>query len=240
MVLPDPVLVLAVHGIRGQAGAATLHGSQLLATGQALELRIACHKGVPDLQTVLRDLAGRDVVLAPMLMADGFTCKRIRERAERARPALRSLILLPPIGLHPALPELALAVALSACKARRWRPAGTGLLLAAHGTRRDPASGDGAARLAEHIRRRARFAEVGVGFLDQAPAIDTAAAGMAADRIVTIGLFMDAGEHGADDVPALLAKVDRATAYTGPIGLDPGMTALLLGTLQPRVLTPID
>ena len=45
-----------------------------------------------------------------------------------------------------------------------------------------------------------------------------------AERCVAIGLFVDAGEHGEEDVPALLG--DRA-AYAGPMGPDPLVTDLI-------------
>ena len=47
-----------------------------------------------------------------------------------------------------------------------------------------------------------------------------------------VGLFIDRGEHGEEDIPDILEKTDPEATYTGPIGTDPHVTALLLEQIE--------
>jgi sirohydrochlorin ferrochelatase len=49
---------------------------------------------------------------------------------------------------------------------------------------------------------------------------------------VVVGLFVDAGEHGEEDIPGLLAPASVRAAYAGPIGPDPLITELILDQAQ--------
>ena len=47
-------------------------------------------------------------------------------------------------------------------------------------------------------------------------------------QCVVVGLFVDAGEHGEEDIPALLAPAGERAVYAARIGPDPLVTELLL------------
>jgi sirohydrochlorin ferrochelatase len=51
---------------------------------------------------------------------------------------------------------------------------------------------------------------------------------LGARHCVAVGLFVDAGEHGEEDIPALLAPAGERAVYAGPIGPDPLITELIL------------
>jgi sirohydrochlorin ferrochelatase len=72
------------------------------------------------------------------------------------------------------------------------------------------------------------FAEVAVGFLDEHPGVREALDALGAAHCVAVGLFVDAGEHGEEDIPALLAPAGARAVYTGPIGSDPAIAELIL------------
>lgn len=225
-------LVIAVHGIRGQAGGAVDHAERIAAHGRFGDVRVACLKGTPELAEVVADLAGRDVILAPLLMADGYTLKAMRRRLAALEPLLRSLFVTAPLGLHPDLADVVIETATEACRARGWPRADTELLIAAHGTRRDPNSGKSAFDHVRTIRDRSIFAAVRTGFLDQDPTLGDVIAASRARHHVALGLFIDRGEHGEEDIPAILDKVDPAAVYTGPIGVDPRVADLLLAQVD--------
>ncbi|MDH3659151.1 MAG: hypothetical protein OEU92_03820 [Alphaproteobacteria bacterium] len=227
--------MIAVHGIRGQAGCAVDHAKRIAGNGRFGDVRVACLKGTPSLSEVFADLAGRDIVLAPLLMADGYTLKAMRRQLDPITPTLRSLTIAPPLGVHPGLAELIVETATDICRTRGWPPARTDLVIAAHGTRRDPNSGKSAFDHVETIRARRIFAAVRTGFLDQAPMLAEITAASRACQVV-VGLFIDRGEHGEEDIPAILGEVDPAAVYTGPIGADPRITDLLLDQID-SVLT---
>jgi len=69
---------------------------------------------------------------------------------------------------------------------------------------------------------------VASAFLDEPPHVAEALAAVRARQSVAVGLFMDAGEHGEEDIPALLAPAGGRAAYAGPIGIDPLVTELIL------------
>ena len=231
-------LVVAVHGIRGQAGAAVEHAERIASKGLFGDVRVACLKGTPELGVVIADLAGRDVTLAPLLMAEGYTLKAMKSRLDPIIPLLRSLTIAAPLGVHQGLAEEIIKTAMKACQERSWSPAQTDLLIAAHGTRRDPNSGRSAFDHVETIRAQKVFAAVGTGFLDQDPTLEDVIIASCARHHVVIGLFIDRGEHGEEDIPAILDEADPDAAYTGPIGVDSRVTDLLLSQID-DVLTKL-
>ena len=225
-------LVIAVHGIRGQAGCAIEHAKRIADSGRFSNVRVACRKGTPSLPEVIADLAGQDVTVAPLLMADGYTLKAMRRKLDPIAPALKSLTVAPPFGVHPKLADLIIDKAKNACREKGWSPGRTDLLIAAHGTRRDPNSGKSAFDHVETIRARNIFAAVRTGFLDQDPTLKDVIAERRAYHHVVVGLFIDRGEHGEEDIPEILSETDPEAVYTGPIGADPKVAGLLLDQIE--------
>ena len=232
-------LVIAVHGIRGNVGGAVEHAERIAGNGRFVDVRVACLKGTPELGDVVADLAGRDVILAPLLMADGYTLKAMQRRLEPIIPTLRTFRSAAPLGVHPGLANKIVETAKKVCREKGWPLAETDLLIAAHGTRRDPDSGKSAFDHVETIREKNIFAAVRTGFLDQSPTLKNVIAASRACHVV-VGLFIDRGEHGEEDIPAILEDADPQAIYTGPIGIDPGITDLLLAQIDAaRALTPV-
>ena len=225
-------LVIAVHGIRGQAGCAVELAARIADSGRFSAVRVACLKGRPELGNVVADLAGQDVIVAPLLMADGYTLKAMRRKFDPIAPALKSLTVAPPLGIHPELADLIVDKAKNACRKKGWRHDQTDFLIAAHGTRRDPNSGKSAFDHVETIRAQNTFATVRTGFLDQDPTLKDVIAERRAYHHVVVGLFIDRGEHGEEDIPGILSEADPEAVYTGPIGADPGIAGLLLDQIE--------
>ena len=230
-------LVIAVHGIRGQAGGAVEHAKRIAESGRFADIRVGCLKGTPSLPDVVADLAGRDVILAPLLMADGYTLKAMRRKLDPIAPTLRSLAVAPPLGLNPKLAGLIIGAAENACRQKGWPLDQTDLLIAAHGTRRNPTSGKSAFDHVETIRAARTFAAVRTGFLDQDPSLAEVATARRACHHVVVGLFIDRGEHGEEDIPQILNETDPEAVYTGPIGADPQITDLLIAQVSMTVKT---
>jgi sirohydrochlorin ferrochelatase len=63
--------------------------------------------------------------------------------------------------------------------------------------------------------------------------------GLSAARCVAVGLFVDAGEHGQQDIPALLAPARERAAYAGPIGPDPLIAELILDQVDAALAASI-
>jgi uroporphyrin-III C-methyltransferase len=110
-------------------------------------------------------------------------------------------------------------------------PSGRALVIAAHGSRRDPAANGLVRRVAESIRSRRLFDEVAVAFHQGEPGFDTVLEELAADE-VTVVPFMTSGGHYSDVV--LPAALERSRRYaevrlriTPPVGGHPGVAPLV-------------
>jgi sirohydrochlorin ferrochelatase len=223
-------LLLVTHGIEGRPGVAAVHAEALRAQGQG-DVRVACIKGEPGLDQVLND-ASTPITVVPLLMADGFIMRLLRDRlARRPGVALRR-----PVGTDPRLAALVRRKALAACAEQGWRPEATILLLIGHGTPQHPGSEAATRQHAAALSATTSFAEVRTAYLDQSSFLaDTAAA---LDRpCVAVGLFVDDGPHGRDDVLEGLAAATVPTTYSGAIGTDPAILGLIASACrrQPRL-----
>jgi sirohydrochlorin cobaltochelatase len=144
-----------------------------------------------------------------------------------------------PIGVHPRLADMVATRAQALCATKGWRPGDTALLIVGHGTERHPDSGTTARWHAAQIAARGIFVEVATGFLDERPRVSQALDALRASQCVVVGLFVDAGVHGEEDIPALLAPAGERAVYAGPIGPDPLVTELLLDQAHATLETSI-
>jgi sirohydrochlorin cobaltochelatase len=226
--LGDAALVLCAHGIRGGVGGAAEHAGRIAARNLFAEVHACALKGAPGLRDIVAAVHAPELVFAPLLMAEGYTLQAMLRKLERALERPRRVTVCRPIGVHPRLAEMIATRARALCAAKSRRPGETALLIVGHGTERHPDSGATARRHAAQIAARGIFAEVATGFLDEPPHVPEALRGLSAPHCVAVGLFVDAGEHGEEDIPALLAPEGERAIYAGPIGPDPLVTELIL------------
>jgi sirohydrochlorin ferrochelatase len=226
-------LLLVSHGIDGRPGVVTAHAAAIRAAGLFPDVRIACVRCSP---TLAEGLAGapRPVTAVPLLMADGFIMQLLRDRLA----GTSGVELRRPVGTDPRVADLIEAAAAAACVARGWEPVASTLLLVAHGTDRHPNSAAAARWHARNVAARTGFAEVRTAFLDQASFLADTARQLARRPCVAVGLFVDDGPHGRDDVLAGLAEAGVPVAYTGAIGGDPAFVDLILAEARRRERVP--
>jgi sirohydrochlorin cobaltochelatase len=232
-------LVLGAHGIRGGVGAAAEHAERIAARGLFAEVHACALKGEPGLVETVRAVNTSEIVFAPLLMAEGYTLRAMRRRLDREMPRAAHLTLCRPVGVHPGLGEMIRTKALALCVAKSWHPAETALLVVGHGTERHPDSGTTARWHAAQIAAQGTFAQVTVAFLDELPRVPAALDSLTSARCVAVGLFIDAGEHGEEDIPALLAPAGDRAVYAGPLGPDPLVTGLILDQVHAALGTSI-
>ncbi|MEM9684456.1 MAG: CbiX/SirB N-terminal domain-containing protein [Pseudomonadota bacterium] len=218
-----PTLILCAHG-RGVAAdrrhVPELLAEELRADGLFADVRTAYLKGRPDLATALAQPASAEIVLVPLLMADGYTNKVILPAALETVGA-GQVTVARPVGESPALVPMIHGDAKSRCEALGWASRDTTIFIAGHGTGRDRNSAATAERLAAEIARSADFRDVRAAFLEQEPFLEGALRSCRPNRCLVIGFFMDQGGHGAEDIPRLIAREHPEAAYTGPIGALP-------------------
>lgn len=222
---PQGTLILVTHGIEGGPGVAADHAAVIRQFDRHEEVRVGCLKAAPELAEAFVD-APPPVVIVPLLMSDGYIFDLVQRRLA-SLPAADLRNMTPPVGQHPALAELLLRSADQVCRKRGWIRSGTSLLLIAHGTPRHCGSARHAQEQAQRLAE-AGFAAVAISFLEEPPLPEHAVAGLPLGPVVAVGLFVDNGPHGDEDVRAALAPVADRVAYTGAIGADPAIIPLIL------------
>ncbi len=207
---PAFALLLAAHGERragaGNAGVAGL-AARLAAAEVASEVRFGLLKGEPSIGDAVRRLAARDLLVYPLFLSDGyFTQTLLPRRLEQAGAFARdrTVQILPPLGLDPALIGLILDRARAVARTRGWVPARADLVLLAHGSSSNPASRRAAERVVAKIAALGVFARVRPAFLEEPPYLDQTVTHAPA---VVIGLFAGEGLHGGGDAPQLVAEL---------------------------------
>lgn len=210
------LLICGYGSAEGEAGLARRR-ARLAATGGFAETAACSLFGTPPLEEAVAALAGDPLLLVPLLVSEGFTHGILRERLARLGGA-REVVLCPALGSHPGLAREIAAWTRREIARRGWSGDDTALLLVGHGTRRDPASRRAVGRIAGAVEAGGGFREVATAFLEERPWIAEAVRPLAAERIVAVGCFAEAGRHASRDVPERLARSGRETVYLGPLG----------------------
>lgn len=112
----------------------------------------------------------------------------------------------------------------------------TAVLLAAHGSRRDPAANALVERYAATLRASRVADEVVVGFHHGPPGLTEALDSLQADRVVVLPLFTSEGYYVTDVLPAALNRARRAQHITlrqaPPLGIDSRLPGVVAARVQ--------
>ena len=105
------------------------------------------------------------------------------------------------------------------------------LVLAAHGSRRDPRANRLVRRLAEAVRSRRLFDEVAVAFHQGEPGFGSALDELTADEVTIVPLLTSAGHYADVVLPQALSRNRRynelRVRLTPPVGTDSGIAPLV-------------
>jgi uroporphyrin-III C-methyltransferase len=116
-------------------------------------------------------------------------------------------------------------------RAQPSRAGGRALVLAAHGSRRDPAANALVRRHAEEIRRRRLFDEVAVAFHQGEPAFEIVLDELTAEEVTVVPFMTSAGYYSETVLPAALTRNRRypeiRLRQTPALGTHPGIAALV-------------
>jgi sirohydrochlorin ferrochelatase len=115
-----------------------------------------------------------------------------------------------------------------------------GVLLAAHGERGGVADNASVERLAAALSARNVAAEVGFGFIKGTPTISQAVRAFTVPRLIVYPMFFSDGYFAGVRLPQLLADALQADAgpvtnILPPLGLDPGLPALVAARLAQAI-----
>lgn len=172
---------------------------------------------------------GQRITVYPFFMSEGwFVTKELRRRVSAL--ASGSVNYLEPFGLDPRLPPLCLRQARHAAGSFAT-DSETVLVLAAHGSQRSSASAYAARTILDYLAARGAFREVRLGFVEEAPTIADAAAGLKGANAVCLPLFATAAGHVLSDIPRQLSDAGFMGAVLPPIGEDEEVPALIADAL---------
>lgn len=173
------------------------------------------------------DIATDDTLIYPMFMAAGwFTRTELPRRLALAGAAHAPQ--LPPFGSDPGLPGLCLDLLEQTAGAQGWRLAETHLLLAAHGSGHSRAPALAARKMAADLAPH--LAAVTCGFIEEPPFLAEAARDLPA-RTICLPLFASRARHVTHDLPHALATAHFTGPTLPPIGLAPGVPAMIAQAL---------
>ena len=235
-------LMIAAHG-RRDAGRHSNESIFHLADNVAARIggvQVGCGfiNGVPSIAEAIESLVAANTIVYPLFMAAGYFGRTVLNRLIEAKKRLRqgrSITMLPPLGLEPALADLVVAKAAVAAASHGVSVQHATLVLLAHGSSRDPHSAIAAEQTAKRACAHQLFGNVRVSFLDQPPSL-AATVSEIRGPIGIVGLFSGDGLHGGHDAARLMVQLDRADAiYVGNVGLFPGLETLIARTVSGKI-----
>jgi uroporphyrin-III C-methyltransferase len=247
--IPRTGILLAAHGSRQDPTASELAerlAASLRRQEVADEVLVGYHQGSPGFSQALDRLRADRVLVIPLFTSAGYYTEQVLPTAltRSARFGMVKLRQTAPLGTHPAIhgavrDRILEVAALEGLDLRR-----TSVLIVGHGTSRHPRSRDAALRLAGALERSGVAAELGVGFLDDEPGIETASARLTQKTVLVVPFLIGGGGHATTDLPrrlGLSADSDPAGVATGAVGPHRVVLDIPVGAYKalPNILTSI-
>jgi sirohydrochlorin cobaltochelatase len=154
----------------------------------------------------------REVYVVPNFISEGYFTQTVvpRELGLDGRITKRSngqvWKYCEPVGNHPMMTELLLKRAREVAPSAD--PAGTSLLIVAHGTDLNENSAVAAKREAERIRALGKYASVLNVYMEEPPLVSDWRTLTKTRSVVVVPFFISDGLHSYEDIPVLLGIVD--------------------------------
>jgi len=182
------------------------------------DVQVGSFRNAPSIAEAVAALDADAFVVVPFALAAGWFATEVVPEAVRAAAGDRPYRCSAALGTDPRFADVAATRFVDALHACGWDAMASALLLAAHGTPRNPASGD---TVRAAVARLCGIAsEVTVGFLDDAPETHDALDALQARQIVIVPWFLADGAHPRRDLPGQLGlapdpPLDRAVTHAG-------------------------
>jgi sirohydrochlorin ferrochelatase len=244
------VLVLVGHGSSNHPeGARSVEGLVRALDARRIfaDVRGAFLKTRPFLTDVLDSLGGRTAYVVPHLAADGVVGGEALPRSLAGR---KGVVVCKATGTHPDVAEIAAARVAELRAAFALDPARLGVLVAGHGTPRNPESAARARALAGVLRAARAADESEAAFIEEPPLIGDWDRLLASPDVAVVPLLMAEGRHGGEDIARLLgldpddptlAFAEAGRSFAGPftargrrlwlmrpLGADPAFAEIVL------------
>jgi sirohydrochlorin cobaltochelatase len=220
----DAALVILGHGttLNDQSAAPVIqHATELRRRKFFAEVRAAFWKQEPHIKTVLAGLTAPRIFIVPFFISEGYFSTEIIPQELgfsfpdnlKLKTQNSELHYCLPIGSHDLMTKVILARAREVAEQfpfpRAPKPADTTLLIAGHGTGRNPNSRKAVERQAALIRALNLYGEVGAVFMEEAPFIKDCHRTVRTKNIIVVPFFISDGLHAVEDIPVLLGEPER-------------------------------
>jgi sirohydrochlorin cobaltochelatase len=228
-------LLIVAHGstMNPDSSAPTLaHAAEIRRRKIFAEVECAFWKEEPSLRDALFFFdpeSIREVCVVPNFISEGYFTQTVVPRELELngritkRPNGQIWKYCEPVGNHPAMTELLLKRAREV--APGVDPAGTSLLIVAHGTDLNENSAVAAKREAEDIRALGKFAEVLNVYMEEPPLVSDWRKLTETRNVVVVPFFISDGLHSYEDIPRLIGIIVAAGVDRGQPGSAPPATA---------------
>lgn len=220
----DAELVVLGHGTTLNAESAApvfQHAATLRRRNLFAGVREGFWKQEPQIKSVLAAITAPRVFIVPLFISEGYFSTEIipqelgfsfPDRLQR-HTASAALYYCRPVGSHDLMTQVILARAAEVVKQfpfpRAPKPADTTLLIAGHGTGRNPNSRKAVERQADLIRAQQLYAGVSAVFMEEAPFIKGCHETVNTKNIIVVPFFISDGLHAVEDIPVLLGEPER-------------------------------
>ena len=192
------------------------------------DLPVACGvlSGEPRLEEALLALAGRNVLVHPFFMSDGYFVRQALPKRLEESP-VAGWTMLTPLGLLPGLPAL---IADHIADDRRE------ILIVSHGATKSDRSRLATEAFAEalhnELSERASVQSVTCCYLEEEPFAEEAVPKLGPGAQL-VSFFAGEGAHGRSDLSQLVAKSSKHDlAVTASVGALPGLADLIVAELK--------
>lgn len=168
-------------------------------------------------------------LIVPYFMSDGwFVSTNLPRRIEAA--GIKGFTVAPPLGLMSELQDLAVAELKLALQALDLPASSTTLVVAAHGSPKDPRPARATQAFAKSVAATCGFSQLNVGFVDEAPSIEEAAS--VTGPSILLPFFAARAGHVTGDLPEALNAVRYEGHVLDPIGTWDTIPAFLARSIQ--------
>jgi sirohydrochlorin cobaltochelatase len=205
-------LILAGHGSTVNADSSRPMWEQaerIKAMGLFREVHVGLWKEAPSFQQALDAVRASRVFIAPMFTAEGYFTLEVLPRefglqGRVTRKDDREIIYCDPLGLHPYMVEALLKSAQNVLAGTPVDPAATCLIVAGHGTPRNPNSKAVVFDVVERLRAAGLYADCQAAFMEEPPLLTEWQVLTDCANVVVVPYFIADGLHAQEDIPVML------------------------------------
>ena len=235
-------LVIVGHGshLNGDSSLPVYeHAARIRKTGDFDEVVECFWKEEPAMRHVLDTVESEDVCVVPAFISEGYFTQQVIPRelglegpvTKRGGKIVR---YAGPLGTFGQMEGVILERLEDLMRGKEKRPGRTALVLLGHGTDLNKSSGGVIYLNAGRIRERGIFDLVEEAFLDQDPEVSEVVAGIEAENVILLPVFIAEGWHTRETIPEDLGltgevteRGDRTIFYGAPVGTHPSMADLI-------------